>query len=181
MGVESAAGAGFRFLALSRRSCRPPSVHVFPWVLLFRHATVPLVFRPRVSRLTWRGFPTEPSLLFEKNPNAAYTAQDRVPFTTSGWVVAHGDLESQPIAQHGLQALLPQPCSTAVAATGIGQYQQLRRCRKGCPSLVFPPAGNRVDGKGWRVGRVANVHGTAVIEHVVDAIGHGSPQAVARK
>src|SRR6266852_8645277 len=80
-----------------------------------------------------------------------------------------------------LQALLPQSCPTAVAATGISQDQQLHSLRKGCLALVFPPAGNRVDRKGWRVSRGANVDRPTVVDHVVDAIGHGSSQAVARE
>src|SRR6266851_6922620 len=102
-------------------------------------------------------------------------------FAASCWVVAHGDLKSQPIAQHGLEALLPESCPIAVAATGVGQDQQLLGRRKGLQSLVFPPAGNRIDGESWRVGRVANVDRTAVIEHVIDAIRHGPPQAVAQE
>src|SRR5450759_4916081 len=94
--------------------------------------------------------------------------------------VTHGDLESQPIAEYGLQALLPQACPTAVAATCVGQDQQLLGRRKGCLALVLPPAGNRVDRKGWRVSRGANVDRPAVGEHVVDGIGQGSSPAVAR-
>src|ERR1700682_3581776 len=119
MGVESAAGAGFRFLALSHRSCRPPSVHVFPWVLLFRHATVPLAFRPRVSRLTWRGFPSEPSLLSEKNLNAAYTAQDGIPLGASSWIVAHRHGQSETIADLHLEALFPSTHTAAITATSV--------------------------------------------------------------
>src|SRR5258708_15595677 len=47
--------------------------------------------------------------------------------------------------------------------------------------MVFTPASNRIDGESWRVGRVANVDRTAVVEHVVDAIWHGPPQAVAQE
>jgi hypothetical protein len=61
--------------------------------------------------------------------------------------VTHGGLESQPIRTARREALVPQPCPTAVAATGISQHRQLRRCRVGCSSLLFPPASNGVDGK----------------------------------
>src|SRR6202171_5867378 len=151
MGVESAAGAGFRFLALSHRSCRPPSVHVFPWVLLFRHATVPLAFRPRVSRLTWRGFPSEPSLLSEKNLNAAYTAQNGVPFRTARRIVAHGHGESESIADLHLQAFLPGTGVTTIAATRICQQKEFVFGGIARQSLGLPPGGHGIGREGGSI------------------------------
>src|SRR6266566_4315338 len=104
-----------------------------------------------------------------------------VGFAASGWVVAHGDLKSQPIAQHALKPLLPQPRSAAVAATGVSQDQQVRGRWKGDSPGAFPPVGNDIDREGWRVGRLTNVDRTAVVEDIVDAVRRGPPQAVAQK
>jgi hypothetical protein len=102
-------------------------------------------------------------------------------FAASGWVGAHGDLKSQPITQHGLKPLLPQPRSATVAATGVSQDQQVHGRWKGDSAAAFPPVRNDIDRKGWRVGRLTNVDRTAVVEDIVDAVRRGPPQAVAQE
>src|SRR3974390_1743085 len=46
---------------------------------------------------------------------AEQTMLDRVPFATAGWVVAHGDLESQSITEQRLEPLLPESRPAAVS------------------------------------------------------------------
>lgn len=97
-------------------------------------------------------------------------------FEQPRWVVADGDLQPQPIAQHGLEPLLPQPRPIAIAATSVSQDQQPLGSGKDHAAVALPPAGNRVDRKGRRVSRRADVDGAAVVEHIVDTVRDGHRQ-----
>src|SRR5262249_10503266 len=106
---------------------------------------------------------------------------DRVPFRTPSWVVTDRDLEPEPIAHHRLESLLPQPGAGTVAAAGVGQDQQFVGIGKGRPSLLVPPAGDRIDGEGRRICRRPDMDGAAIVEHIVDAVWNGTALAVLKE
>ena len=104
-----------------------------------------------------------------------------VGFATPGWVVAHGDLESQSITHQRLEPLLPQSRSAAVATAGVGQDQQLLGRWKRGASGALPPVSNDVDREGWRVGRLTHVDRAAVVEDIVDTVGAARPRLSPKK
>ena len=61
---------------------------------------------------------------------------DRVPLGSAGWVMAHGDGETERIADPVLKSLLPGVTTPAVAAAPIGQEQEFLSLRVSMPSFV---------------------------------------------
>ena len=95
-----------------------------------------------------------------------------VGFAAAGRVVAYGHGESEPIAELYLQAFLPCPRTTAVAATCIGQHQEVV-ARPGGVAVALPPRGDGIDGERWRIARGAKIDEATIGRDVVHAVRHG--------
>src|SRR5438128_8527071 len=97
---------------------------------------------------------------------------DRIPFAASGWVVAYGHGESEPIAHLHLETLFPSTDTAAITATGVCQHQEVV-ARPGGVAVALPPRCDSIDGERWRIARGAKIDEAMIGRDVVHAVWHG--------
>lgn len=95
---------------------------------------------------------------------------DGVPFGSAGGVMSNGYGEPKGVAELALQFGFPGAGTTAVAAAGVGQDQQLATAMVAATAVALPPTGDGVDGEGGRVMRGAYEDRASVGEQVINAI-----------
>src|SRR6266849_9368706 len=105
-------------------------------------------------------------------------AASGVGFAASGWVVADGHGESEPIADLHLETLFPSTDTAAITATGVCQHQEVV-ARPGGVAVALPPRGDGIDGERWRIARGAKIDEATIGRDVVDAVRHGPSIRVA--
>ena len=76
---------------------------------------------------------------------------DGIPFGSAGGVMSNGYGEPEAVAELGLKFGLPGASTAAVAATGIGQDEQLPVVMVAISAVALPPTGDGVSGEGCRV------------------------------
>ena len=104
---------------------------------------------------------------------------DPILFRGAGWVVAHRDRQAR-LGGEFLQFLFPQTTAGRIAASAIGQQQQIPttgvvRCGR------LPPTPQAVDGELRGVGRLAHAHMSVIAAHVVHSIGDCAALGVLRE
>jgi len=95
-----------------------------------------------------------------------------VPFGSAGRIVANGDGEAETVAEKALELILPK-IARAVAATGVGEDQELGSERIANAAIAVPPGTDRRDSEGSGIVRGTNENGAAIVKNIVDAIGDG--------
>jgi len=75
---------------------------------------------------------------------------DRIPLGSAGRVVRDGGRDPEGIAQLVLNLGFPAPGSATVAATRVGQNQNVGSPAVPARSLPFPPSGDGTRREGWR-------------------------------
>lgn len=73
---------------------------------------------------------------------------DGAPFGSAGGIVTDGDRQLPGVHQLLLQRPLPGPALITIAATAIGENEQMRMRAVEPLSLLTPPVADRLDGKG---------------------------------
>ena len=106
------------------------------------------------------------------------TMFDGIPFGGAGRIMSDGDGEAEGVAQLSLDFGLPGPAAVAIAATRVGQNQQLGRASIAAGPFAFPPSGNRMGGEGRGVVGDADTNHTPVVRGIVDAVGDTHPARV---
>src|SRR5215469_60171 len=104
-----------------------------------------------------------------------------IPFGGSGRIVRDGDDKAKSIRYLGLDFSLPGPGSATVAATGIGQNQQLGRAAIATGAFAFPPGGDGMGGESGRVVGDADTDGTTVVWWVVNSVGAAHPAGIGKE
>jgi hypothetical protein len=94
---------------------------------------------------------------------------DRIPFRRSSWIMTNRDLKSVMI-RHGLQFEFPKSRPATIAASAIGQNQELAVVAKTATSRSLPPRCYGIDGELRRVGRQANINVSPILARQVKAI-----------
>src|ERR1043166_1926962 len=95
---------------------------------------------------------------------------DGIPLGSAGGVMSNGYGEPEAVAELGLKFGLPGASTAAVAATGIGQDEQLPAVIVAISAVALPPTGDGMGGEGCRVMGDAYEDRAAVGEQVIDAI-----------
>src|SRR5438132_9972970 len=103
---------------------------------------------------------------------------DGIPFAASGWVVADGHCESEPIADLHLETLFPSTDTAAITATGVCQHQEVV-ARPGGVAVALPQRCDGIDGERWRIARGAKIDEAMIGRDVVHAVRHGPSVRVA--
>ena len=98
---------------------------------------------------------------------------DRVPFGGAGRIVRDGDAESQAIAQLALDLLLPGAALRPIAATRIGQDEDVAGMRVALAPFALPPFAETGDGEGGCFVGSSQKNRAPVGLRIVDAIGNG--------
>src|SRR5262245_17124212 len=98
---------------------------------------------------------------------------DGIPFRSTGWIVGNGEGQAEGVGQLRLEFGFPGTATTAIAAAGAAQNQDVSGSRVTECSLLLPPMRNGVSGKGRCVMRHADYDGAAIGKQIVDAIGDG--------
>jgi hypothetical protein len=105
---------------------------------------------------------------------------NRIPFRRSSWIMTNRDLKSVMI-RHCLQFEFPKSRPATIAASAIGQNQELAIVPKTATSRSLPPRCNGIDGKLRRVGRQANINVAPILARQVKAIRCGPTRSVLKK
>gem|GEM_PF-2607054 len=93
---------------------------------------------------------------------------NRIPFGSTGWVMANGDFQTQMVSQLFLDLLLPQVRTTTIAAAGICQDQKLGLTWVEQTTLTLPPADNHVHSELGSVGGLAHINIAQVMSQIID-------------
>src|ERR1039457_2225323 len=93
-------------------------------------------------------------------------------------IVTDGDRQLPGVHQLLLQRPLPGPALITIAATAIGENEQMRMRAVEPLSLLTPPVADRLDGKGRGVVRSAHTDRAAIGLQVVDAVGDGHAECL---
>ncbi len=102
----------------------------------------------------------------------------RVPFRSSGWVVADRNGQAQSINYFLLKVPFPYSRATTIAAPTIHFDHQTRGVREAFRQFSLAPVGNAVDGKGRRVRRLTDIDCALIVLQVIDTIGNGTPNRI---
>ena len=94
------------------------------------------------------------------------TMLDGVPFRSAGWVVGDGESQAVGIGQLGLEFCFPGAATIAITAAGIAEDEELSRARIAERSLLAPPMGDGVSGKGGCVMGDADHDGASIGEQI---------------
>ena len=103
---------------------------------------------------------------------------DRVPFGSPGGVVANRNRQAAAVSHPFLQLLLPDFGPATIAAASIGFNHQVGCLGEACWHLGLTPVGDIVHGKGRRISRLTDIHGSLVVLQVIDAIRGGTPHRI---
>ena len=103
---------------------------------------------------------------------------DGIPFGSAGWVVGNGEGQPEGICQLRLEFGFPGTATTAIAAAGVAQDEDLSGTWIAERSLLPPPMSDRVSGKGGCVMRDANHDGASIGEEIIDAVRYGDAGGV---
>ena len=98
---------------------------------------------------------------------------DGIPFRAPCGIVGHGDGEAVEVAEMVLQGVLPGAVAVAVAATAIGEDDELGGVGIARAAFGAPPGSEVVDGEEGGVAGDADADEAAVGERVVDAVRDG--------
>jgi len=103
---------------------------------------------------------------------------NRIPLGSAGGIVSNGDLEVKGIGELRLDFGFPGAATTAVAAAGVGENEQLTGLGVVKGSFTLPPVGDSVSGKSGSVVRNAHDNRTAVGEGLIDAVRDGDANGI---
>ena len=106
---------------------------------------------------------------------------DRIPLGSTGGIVSDGDIEVERIGELGLEFGFPCAAPAAVAASSIGQDEQLARVSVLKGAFTQPPVSDGVSGECGSIVRDAYDNGTAIQERLIDAVGNGNADGVRAK
>src|SRR6516164_7950638 len=103
---------------------------------------------------------------------------DRIPFGGTRGVMSHGDGESKEVGELGLDFGLPGITSATVAASGIGENQQLAAAGVALRTFLAPPVRDGMSGEGGRVMGNTDHQSAAVFVDIVDAVRDGDADGI---
>ena len=98
---------------------------------------------------------------------------DGIPLGSAGWVMGNGEGQAKGVSQRRLEFGFPGAATAAVAATGVAQNEHVSRSWVTEGSLLLPPTGDGMRGKGRCVMRDSDNDGASISEQVIDAIRDG--------
>jgi len=110
---------------------------------------------------------------------AEETVRDRVPLGCTGRVVADCDLDRMRQAEFGEQTVLPCSTARAVAASSVGEDEQLVGLGVVVASIGLPPAGDAVGCEGGRIMGYTDEDVATVGDRIEDSVRRSDVDGVA--
>ena len=99
----------------------------------------------------------------------------------AGRIMADHNRDAESVNELALQRKFPEPGAAVVAATRITEEQELVLSLKAGMLWVGPPLCDGMGGKFWCIIGVAQIDIILVMDDVIDAIGYGPTQRIARE
>ena len=127
-----------------------------------------------VKRAQWFACPVARYLTEE-------TILNRIILGGASRIMADHNRDAEPVSELALQLKFPEPGTAVVAATRITEDQEFVLSLKAGTLWVGPPLCDGMGGKFWRIIGVAQIDIALVMDDVIDAIGYGPPQRIARE
>ena len=103
---------------------------------------------------------------------------DRVPFGGASRVVGNGESQAERIGQLRLEFGFPGAATSAIAATGVAQNEELPGTWIADRSLLAPPMRDGMGRKGGCVVRDADRDRPSIGEQIIDAVRDGDAGGV---
>src|SRR5215210_2565991 len=103
---------------------------------------------------------------------------NRIPLGGTSRIMTDSNGKAEAIRHLFLQEILPQSATSAIAAASIGFDEQSMGIGKAQRQFAFAPAGDVIDGKGRRVGRLTDIEGATIVVQVIDPIRNGAPDGL---
>ncbi len=103
---------------------------------------------------------------------------DGIPFGSARRIVGyrHGEIEG--VGELLLEFGLPDMATTTIAATGVGEDEELASATVTERAFPFPPAGDGMSGEGGGIVRDSEKDGAAMGQQIVDAVRNGHTSGV---
>ena len=103
---------------------------------------------------------------------------DGIPLGSTGGIVSNGDGQGKGVGQLGLELGFPSVTAATVAATGIGQNEQLAGTAIAGGTFLAPPMSDGMSGEGGGVVGNADHQSTAIFRDIVNPVRNGDPDGI---
>src|SRR6266699_5448290 len=103
---------------------------------------------------------------------------DGIPLGSTGGIVSNGDGQGKGVGQLGLELGVLSVTAATVAATGIGQNEQLAGTAIAGGTFLAPPMSDGMSGEGGGVVGNADHQSTAIFCDIVNPVRNGDPDGI---
>jgi hypothetical protein len=103
---------------------------------------------------------------------------DGVPFRSACGIVGNGDRQGKGVRELGLDLGFPGMTAATVAATGIGQNEQLAGTAIAGRTFLVPPMSDGMSGEGRGIVGNADHQSPAIFQNIINPVGNGDAYGI---